>query len=172
VTVGTVDFSVDGVVVAAGVAVDAGGQAEISTSAVAVGSRAVVASVNGTPELETSSATVTQVVEEPDPNPDPDPDPNPNPDPDPTSTSTSTPTSTSTSSVLGGTGARPTPAPSADARAESVLPATGRSAATGVLAAAAMIVAGVLALVEARRRRHRFSSPESSVRQTRSHRGR
>jgi LPXTG-motif cell wall-anchored protein len=65
VTTGTVDFTVDDVVLAADVPLDAGGYAGVSTSAMVVGDHAVVATYDGTPELAPSLYGLYQTVEAP-----------------------------------------------------------------------------------------------------------
>jgi hypothetical protein len=155
VTVGTVDFTVDGVAIASGVALDAGGFAGFSTSALTVGTRVVEATYVGTPEFASSAASLDQVVDdaavepEPEPEPEPDPDGQPGPGPDGTVPPTSAPTSPP------GT-ARALPAvtsPSASTPGGAALPATGSPVATVVLIAGALIAAGALALVTTARRR-------------------
>jgi len=65
VTTGTVDFTVDDVVLAADVPVDAGGYAGVSTSAMAVGDHAIVATYGGTADFASSLYGLYQTVEAP-----------------------------------------------------------------------------------------------------------
>jgi hypothetical protein len=155
VTVGTVDFEVDGVVIAGGVALDAGGFAGVSTSALAVGTRVVVATYNGTPEFASSSATLDQVVDDVAPEPEPEPEPEPGPDP----VVGPTPPPAAPPSVLAASGpgaSTPTGPPASAASANPVLPVTGSSVVSLAFAALALIAVGALALLEARLRSRSF----------------